>query len=98
MPDSKLRVVYTECDADADVRQLIRSSAGLFCFLMKILLIIMMAMMMITTKCSSSSQACAPHPGSGQLPPHDSIDHVILLKSRSIFTNILKGTRPACTQ
>jgi hypothetical protein len=28
MPDSKLRVVYTECDADADARQLIRSSAG----------------------------------------------------------------------
>ena len=28
MLDSKLRVVYTECDADADVRQLIRSSAG----------------------------------------------------------------------
>ncbi len=53
MSGSKLRVVYTECDADADVRQLIRSSAG-------------------------------------QLPPHDSIDHVVLLKSRSIFTNILK--------
>jgi hypothetical protein len=55
-----------------------------------------MAIMMTTMTISSHMIAMTRAPAAaGQRAPHDSIDHVVLLKSRSVFTNILKGRPPS---
>jgi hypothetical protein len=52
---------------------------------------IMMTTMPISFHMITMTRASA---AAGQLAPHDSIDHVLLLKSKSIFSNILKGEHP----
>jgi hypothetical protein len=102
MSDGKLKVVYAECDADADTKQLLRSCSGacqkLEC-LSRLLLLLPPPAWQQQRRRHCVCHNYFPHPlhltsrhASGQtLPHHETIDHVVLLKSRSIFTNVLKG-------